>query len=322
MLHPRRKELSSSPQTLAFPLSLCEGLVNEDSGGILLLLLRSVDEVELFEEREKGSDMRYRCNAWAAAVVLGCVTSASLGATVTNVSPSVSQNFDTLANTGTTNSFSAWAVSSGQSWEATSSLSAPAVGQYSASNGSSTAGSMYSFGAINSSERALGSIASGPTGTLYYGLRLTNGGTTTITGLEITYTGEQWRNGGNTAAHTLAFEYSTTASSIGDISGYVGVAALSFTGPVTGSTAAALDGNLAANRSTLTAVITGLNVLPGQLIRIRWVDLNDSGNDHGLAIDDLTVTARFGQDSAEIPLPAAAVAGPGLLAFSALRRRR
>ncbi|MCX6895561.1 MAG: immunoglobulin domain-containing protein [Verrucomicrobia bacterium] len=36
--------------------------------------------------------------------------------------------------------------------------------------------------------------------------------------------------------------------------------------------------------------ITGVKVMPGEEFFIRWLDLNDAGNDHAVAIDDLTVS--------------------------------
>jgi hypothetical protein len=37
--------------------------------------------------------------------------------------------------------------------------------------------------------------------------------------------------------------------------------------------------------------IQGVELLPGQEIFMRWMDTNDSGNDHGLALDDVRITA-------------------------------
>ena len=31
-------------------------------------------------------------------------------------------------------------------------------------------------------------------------------------------------------------------------------------------------------------------MFPGQEIFFRWYDINDAGNDHGLAVDDLTIS--------------------------------
>src|SRR5262249_35191282 len=81
---------------------------------------------------------------------------------------------------------------------------------YNSGTGSSTAGALYSFGVAGTNpdtDRALGSVASGSTGTVYQAARLTNNTGGTITSLDISYVGEQWRNGGNTAAHTLTFQY-------------------------------------------------------------------------------------------------------------------
>ena len=41
----------------------------------------------------------------------------------------------------------------------------------------------------------------------------------------------------------------------------------------------------------MTFTITGLSVANGQDILLRWSDLDHTGADHGLAIDDFSVTA-------------------------------
>ena len=77
-----------------------------------------------------------------------------------------------------------------------------------ANNGGSNAGNFYSFGTGSNTERALGSVGSGnaAVGNLFWGVRLQNNTGTTITSLDVSYAGEQWRNGGATA-HTAAFSY-------------------------------------------------------------------------------------------------------------------
>ena len=52
---------------------------------------------------------------------------------------------------------------------------------------------------------------------------------------------------------------------------------------------------------------------------LRWFDPNDSGNDHGLSIDDLSVS--FTVTPVPEPREYAAVAALGLLGFAAYRRR-
>ncbi len=172
--------------------------------------------------------------------------------------------------------------------------------------GSSATGSLYSFGSSASADRALGSVASGSAAPVY-GVVLTNNSGTPISSLTVTYTGEQWRNGGNATQQKLSFSYST-GTAITLASAATTVAGLDFTGPIATATAAALDGNLAANRITLTQVITfSTPVANGEQILLRWTDVNDAGSDHGLAVDDLSVTAAL-----TIP-PATLVVNPATL---------
>jgi hypothetical protein len=199
-----------------------------------------------------------------------------------SLSSSYSQNFNGLANTGTSNVWTDDATIAG--WYSTRTV-------YIASPGSSTTGALYSFGTTSSSERALGSVASGGTGTVRFGARFVNDTGLAVTSLTVSYTGEQWRNGGNTVQHTLSFDYLVGATVTSITAGtWTAVSALNFTGPIATATAAALDGNASANRVALSHTFN-VTVPAGQEIMLRWSDPNDDGNDHGLAVDDLAVTA-------------------------------
>lgn len=166
-----------------------------------------------------------------------------------------------------------------------------------ANNGGSNAGNLYSYGATSATDRALGSVGSGnaAAGNFYWGVRIANGTASTITSLTVSYTGEQWRNGG-AAAQTVDASYRVgvgLGSTLTDFTtGGVVVPELSFTSPVTGGTAGALDGN--ANAVAISHTITGLNLAPGQELLLRWTDIDHSGSDHGLAIDNLSITANGG----------------------------
>jgi hypothetical protein len=174
---------------------------------------------------------------------------------------------------------------------------------YNVATGSSNAGAMYSFGVAGVNpvtDRALGGLASGGTGTFYWALKLTNNTGLPIESITVNYNGEQWRDGGAAipVAQTMDFQYQVAAAgTIVDAdsppTGWTTFSALSFTSPTFSNTAAGvqLDGNAAANRTAKSATVTfGTPVAAGQEIWIRWEDLNDAGNDHGLAIDDLSVT--------------------------------
>jgi hypothetical protein len=99
-----------------------------------------------------------------------------------------------------------------------------------------------------------------------------------ISQLYIAYTGEQWRTAAALAGfavqlsdqrqphHQPVFRYMTSVS------------ALNFISPITGGIASALDGNLAANQSELSAVLS-LALPENSYIMLRWSNPNDQGAD-------------------------------------------
>ena len=99
-----------------------------------------------------------------------------------SLSSSYSQDFNTLATSGTTNAWTDDSTISG--WYSTRTV-------YIANAGTTTNGALYSFGTGTATERALGSIASGSTGTIRYGARFTNDTGNIITSITVSYTGEQ-----------------------------------------------------------------------------------------------------------------------------------
>jgi hypothetical protein len=188
--------------------------------------------------------------------------------------------------------------------------------QYAVDTGSSNTGDTYSYGAAGATDRALGSLQSG---TLIpsFGAAFTNVTGFTITGLEIAYTGEQWRLG--TAARTdqLSFQYSLDATSL-TTGAWTDVAGLAFVTPDT-STTGAKDGNTAANRTVLASTISSLAVANGTTVWVRWTDGNATGADDGLAVDDLSVKPIL-----SIPEPStyALIFGALTLGLAVLRHRR
>jgi DNA/RNA endonuclease G (NUC1) len=174
---------------------------------------------------------------------------------------------------------------------------------YTVGTGSLNTGALYSFGTASATDRALGSVGSGGTGTIFYGVKLTNNTGATITSVNISYVGEQWRNGGfsapatSSAAQTVDFQYRVaTPGQVTGINtpstGWTDHDPLDFTSPVFGtSPAAALDGNAAANRVAKSSTIT-VTINNGQEIWLRWQDIDHPNNDHGLAIDDFSITAN------------------------------
>jgi len=204
-------------------------------------------------------------------------------------SGSYSQDFNTLASSGT----GTWTDNSSIPnwfWQSTATGTT-----YTVDNGSSNSGGRKSYGTTASTDRAMGSLGSG-SATVAYGILLKNTSGGTITDIKISYTGEQWRNGGNTSVQPLSFFYKTSTSVITDLTpssntNWTPFTSLNFSSLINTSTAAALDGNASANKTIFTDIpITGITINNDEYLMLRWQDVNDAGNDHGLSIDDITIT--------------------------------
>jgi hypothetical protein len=191
-----------------------------------------------------------------------------------------------------------------------------------AGDGSNNAGNLYSYGTGTAIERALGSVGSGNAaqGSFAWGVQFQNNSGNILDFGILSYTGEQWRNSA-AAAQTMTLWYMTSSSAITSLTpgvdtAWTPVASLDFSSPVTGGSASALDGNLAANR-TLLSFDLGISLNPGEFIMFRWSDIDHSGSDHGLAIDDFSIAYNVVPEPATI---ASILLGAGLLAIG--RRRK
>ena len=203
----------------------------------------------------------------------------------------VTQNFSTLATTGTANAMSitGWYV-----YEANTGSAAD--GNYRAGTGSDNAGDSYSYGAAANTERALGSLWSSSVNPSL-GAQFTNNTGSTITSLDVAYTGEMWRAGvaGRLVADRLDFQLSTNATSL-TTGTWTDYNSLDFNSPTLNvGTAGALNGNDAANRTALSFSITGVSIANGASFWVRWVDTDVTGGaDDGLAVDDFSITPHGG----------------------------
>jgi predicted extracellular nuclease len=221
-------------------------------------------------------------------------SAAATGISLTAPGVAYTQDFNTLASTGTSSVVPlGWAFSE---------ASTNANTLYTAGTGSGTAGDTYSFGALNQTERAFGGLQSGtlvPT----IGASFTNDTGVLVTSLDVSYTGEQWRLGALGRVDQLDFQYSVNATSL--TSGtWVDVNSLDFVAPVTGPTTGALDGNSAPNRTLVSSSVQGISIAPGQAVWIRWNDLNASGADDGLAVDNFSITPQAGNAQPTVACPA------------------
>ena len=230
-----------------------------------------------------------------------------------------SQTFDSLTTSTTA---SAWVNDStlpGWSLFTSTLAAAPTL---LGGNGNANTGSFYSYGGAGSSDRALGGTASGgtyfvspATGTVagYIAVAFSNQTGEALDGFTLAFNGEQWRNGGNTSAQPMVLEYGIGAS-FGTVAAWTASAALSWNSPVTGATAAAVDGNVAGLVPGLWASVGGLGWAAGDTLWVRWTERNDAGNDHGMAIDDLSLTVSAVPEPGALALMLAGLAAVGFVA--------
>ncbi len=239
------------------------------------------------------------CAAIAPALLALSASPASAAGSValTAVDTAYTQDFDTLATSGTANT----ALPEGW-WLAESGTSALNNGAYAAGTGSGTSGDTYSFG--TGADRAFGTLLSSslvPT----IGASFTNSTDRTITSLDVTLNGEQWRLGSvtRTAGDTVdRLDAAVSTDATGLTTGtWAPVDDLDVRSAATTGTVGALDGNT--TRTTVSGSVTDLAVAPGETVWLRWSDYNVSSSDDGLAVDDVSVTPRAGDITPPPPDP-------------------
>ncbi len=133
-------------------------------------------------------------------------------------------------------------------------------------------------------------------GQSHIGLRLANNTGSTIQSITVTYTGFQLSLAENGAGNTnsLTFSYQTAATVTSLTSGsWTSVAALNYNSP---NDAAAGSNQLLGYPCTVSEALSGcvtVNIANGNEIMLRWTDINNTNNDHHLAIDNVSVLFHF-----------------------------
>jgi hypothetical protein len=197
---------------------------------------------------------------------------------VTSISQTYTQDFNSLASTGSTSSLlpTGWNVSRNS---------------YTIGNGSANSGSVYSYGITSSTDRALGTLPSGSYNPVLLGCKFVNNTGGEITGLNISYMGEMWRLGANgSPLDTLYFQYTTENVDSIFNGNWTDVASLHFITPDSTGALNARDGNATNNQTFISSSVTGLSIANGATFWIRWQDKNSLGSDDGLSVDSLKVT--------------------------------
>lgn len=260
-----------------------------------------------------------------AAALVAATLPAHAAISLASASSTYSQSFDSLANSGS--SAVAWTNDSTlQGWSLFNAAGAAITGGYLVGTGSANNGSFYSFGSAASSDRALGGAGSGGAyfgsplaGAVagYIALALTNDSGAAFDSFTINFDGEQWRNGGNTAAQAMTLQYGFGAT-FGAVTTWTSAGtAFNWSSPVATASAAAVNGNTTGLVANVGGTVT-TNWASGDTLWVRWVENNDNANDHGLAIDNLSLSVSAVPEGDGLALALSGLALMGTLA----RRRR
>ena len=238
------------------------------------------------------------------------------------------QTFDTLASTGTT---AAWLNDTTLTGWSLFNKDKAAITSITVDTGTSNSGAFRSYGSAGSTDRALGGAASG---NAYFGspgsgavagwiaVAFTNTSNTAFTGFNIGFNGEQWRDGGaaTPVAQKMTLEYGFGASFAAVSNWTAPGASFDWASPVKSNTGsgAAVNGNAAGNVAGLGGTVT-TPWAANDTLWVRWVEKNDAGNDHGLAIDNVNLTVV----AAAVPEPSTyAMLLAGLFAVGFMAKRR
>lgn len=192
----------------------------------------------------------------------------------------VNEDFNTLANSGTSNVLPVgWRILE---------TGTNANSVYTVGTGSSNTGDSYSFGATSSIDRSLGGLFSGSLNPSF-GAKILNNTSSTIVSLSISYTGETWRVGAANRADRIDFQYSLNATAL-NTGTWVNIDSLDYentpqaTSPISGSLI---------HSSNKQYTITGLSIAPGAVFWIKWTDFDATSSDDGMGIDDFSVKPCF-----------------------------
>jgi hypothetical protein len=166
--------------------------------------------------------------------------------------------------------------------------------RFGATDGDQTTGGQISFGLPNSSNRALGLLATSSTGPTAFAVRFINGTGQTLNFLNLRFTGEIWRQ--SNLAKTIQFSYSIDPTAAAPLSTasttaipILNVSFPTVSGDVGG---AAVDGTIPANQMNLAITNQSITGWPaGAALWLVWQMPDATGKSQGLAIDDFGFSA-------------------------------
>ncbi len=259
-------------------------------------------------------------NVMIALALMGAAGSA-LAAPISFTGPQITENFNGLPATTQTGVFSnvsgtQAAISGVNGWVgAKLSGTGATATALTVDDGTSNSGGIFNYGVTGDADRSLGMLASG-SNIMGFGVEIVNNWTFPLLQFTITFDREQYRSSSVTT-NTMAFAYGVSGGTATGSNFLTDVSLVANTaGDLVGDAFVTTNGKLAPPSiiTNVTATINLVAAVPvGGSLYLRWTDVNDTGNDAGIAIDNFRFNA--------IPAPGS-IALLGLGGLAAARRKR
>jgi hypothetical protein len=166
--------------------------------------------------------------------------------------------------------------------------------KFGATDGDQTTGGQISFGLPNSSNRALGLLATSSTGATAFGARFINQTPQNLSSINVRLTGEVWRQSNLPKTLECYYFIDPTGTAPFSMSQTALLPALNVSLPVNPAAVGgvAADGTASVNQTNLAIVNQAtVNWPPGAALWLVWQMTDPAGKAQGLAIDNLVFSA-------------------------------
>jgi hypothetical protein len=236
--------------------------------------------------------------------------------TINGVTYSLSNPFDFAFPVSASGNNGGLGLSGLAGWYGLADPTASVGARFGATDGDQTTGGQISFGQPNSSNRALGLLATSTTGYTAFGAKFINGTSQTLRFMTLQVTGEIWRQSDLPKTLECYYFIDPSATNVFSISATASLPALNVNFPTVPADVggAAVDGTATLNQTNLAVfdqVIT--NWAPGAALWLVWEMASPAGKSQGLAIDDLGFSASAWPSGMSSPSLVAQVSGTNLL---------
>jgi hypothetical protein len=214
--------------------------------------------------------------------------------TINGVTCSLANPFDFAFPVSATGKTGGLGLAAMSGWYGLADPTASVGVRFGATDGDQTTGGQISFGLPNSSNRALGLLATSTTGYTAIGAKFINNTGVTLNYINLQVTGEIWRQ--SDKPKTLECYYlidpTATAPMSTQATAYLPAFYISFPTDSADVGGVAVDGTAAANQ--INPAVTNQSIVnwpPGAALWLVWEMASSAGTSQGLAIDNLSFAA-------------------------------